>query len=81
MLAEQNIELSALAERGLFNWNFTGLGAKVTGQVRKYFNEFITMPKGRLTVEVLGRSQFHIDPNLAQKNSVVVNEDSVPELG
>jgi hypothetical protein len=53
----------------------------VTGNVRKYFNEFITMPKGRIVIEVVGKSQFHIDPQLAQKTAVVVDEDSVPELG
>jgi hypothetical protein len=55
----------ALAERGKFAWNFTNLGAKIAGKARKYFNEFIQMPKGRLTIEVVGRSQFHIDPSLA----------------
>lgn len=69
----------ALAERGKFAWNFTNLGAKITGKARKYFNEFIQMPKGRLTIEVVGRSQFHIDPSLAQKTSEVVDENSVPE--
>jgi hypothetical protein len=60
-------------------WEFKTIKAKVLGEVRASFNHFTTLPKGRLEVEVVGHSFFHIDPLLEVKEiSEEVKEDPAP---
>lgn len=55
---------SAEDEKMKLVWDFKTLKAKVLGEIRASTNEFTDMPKGRLEVEVVGYSFFHIDPSL-----------------
>ena len=55
-------------EKSKLIWDFKALKAKVLGEIRASTNTFTDMPKGRLEVEVVGHSFFHVDPSLEDHN-------------